>query len=144
MEYVGALTNVSCAWKAFLFLVLTAGTYKSNAYVNVTSECCACCDALCSSPGKKGIILFLGSFCPPSIGNLSRIRICKSERESKDELRCETQKHAFLFAVKKIHVSSNSKASLSSNCLMAEPHELYFICHKFISQSWKWRNLRWE
>lgn len=33
-------------------------------------------------PGKKGMILFLGSFCPASIGNLSRIRICKSKMTS--------------------------------------------------------------
>lgn len=84
------------------------------------SVCCACHDALFSSPGKKGIILFLGSFCPPSIGNLSRIRICKSEGESKEwhkhELCSKAQKHAFLFATKKMHVNINGKASLSFHC----------------------------
>lgn len=64
--YEGVLTNIACAWKCLkAFLVLF---WKNNGRL--------------FSPGKKGIILFLGSFCPPSIGNLSRILICKNEGES--------------------------------------------------------------
>lgn len=89
MESVGVLTNICCSWKCMKdFLFLVPSWFMSE-------WCCA----RCLSPGKKGIILFLGSFCPPSIGNLSRIRICKRGKESKD-MGCteKNQKHAFTVA----------------------------------------------
>lgn len=64
-----------CSWDSLHFVSLCCQTPTSKMLLYwLMSAVCSLYMSACS-PGKKGIILFLGSFCPPSTGNLSRICI---------------------------------------------------------------------
>lgn len=93
----GGRTNTACAWKglrAFLLLALALFSWIDVKLRCHWYQCYVCYDAWCLLPGKKGIILFFGSFCPPSIGNLSRMRICSDKEINKYELRNKTCRSA--------------------------------------------------